>query len=76
MARKVRRSYPTQVFGRLIEQDEIKLSAARDATVALMKNGASQGFRLGQTPVEVILKTHAGVPDGMQTPSFMQFSSR
>ena len=70
MARKVRLSYPTQVVGRLIEQDEIKLPAARDATVALMKKAAGQGFRLGQTPVEVFLKTHAGVRDGMADAEF------
>lgn len=70
MARKVRLSYPTQVVGRLIEQDEIKLPAARDATVALMKNAAGQGFRLGETPVAVFLKTHAGVRDGMADAEF------
>lgn len=70
MARKVRLSYPTQVVGRLIEQDEIKLPAARDATVTLMKNAAGQGFRLGETPVGVFLKTHAGVREGMADAEF------
>lgn len=71
MARKVRLSYPTQVVGRLIEQDEIKLPAARDATVALMKNASGQGFRLGETPVGMFLKTHAGVRDGMADTEFL-----
>lgn len=70
MARKVRLSYPTQVVGRLIEQDEIKLPAARDATVTLMKNAAGQGFRLGETPVAAFLKTHVGVRDGMADNEF------
>ncbi|MEQ1844079.1 MAG: neuraminidase-like domain-containing protein [Nitrospira sp.] len=65
MARKVRLSYPTQVVGSLIEQDEIKLPAARDATVTLMKNAAGQGFRLGATPVATFLKAHGGVTAGM-----------
>jgi Neuraminidase-like domain len=70
MARKVRLSYPTQVVGRLIEQDEIKLPTARDATVTLMKNAAGQGFRLGETPVAAFLKTHVGVRDGMADDTF------
>ena len=70
MARKVRLSYPTHAIVRGIEQDEIKLPAARDATVALMKNAAGQGFRLGETPVEVFLKTHAGVRDGVADAEF------
>jgi hypothetical protein len=71
MARKVRLSYPTQVVGRLIEQKKIKLPpGARDATVALMKNAAGQGFRLGETPVGVFLQTHAGVREGMADAEF------
>lgn len=65
MARKVRMSYPTQVVGRMIDKDEIKLPAARDATVKLINNAAGQGFRLGQTPVATFLKTHVGVTAGM-----------
>lgn len=72
MSRKVRLSYPTQVVRRLIEHDVIKLPpAARDATVTLMKNAAGQGFRLGATPVEVFLKTHTGVRDGMADAEFL-----
>lgn len=65
MARKVRLSYPTQVVGRMIEKDEIKLPAARDATMKLLNNASSKGFRLGQTPVASFLKTHAEVTAGM-----------
>ncbi len=70
MARKVSRSYPTQVIGRLIEQDAIKLPASRDQTVALLKNAAGQGFRLGQTPVEGFLRTHKGVRAGVTDADF------
>ncbi len=70
MARKVRLSYPTQVVGRLIETNDIKLSDARDATVKLLKSAAGQGFRLGETPVMVFLKTHAGVAAGMADNEF------
>ncbi|HEV2124852.1 MAG TPA: hypothetical protein VGW38_19055, partial [Chloroflexota bacterium] len=49
MARKVRLSYPTQVLGRSIEQDDadkFKLgeAQARSATAALLKNAAAEGF--------------------------------
>ncbi len=65
MARKVRLSYPTQLVGRMIEQDEIKLPEAHEATAKLLKSAAQQGFRLGQTPVTTFLKTHVGVTAGM-----------
>ena len=64
MARKVRLSYPTQVVGRMIEQDNdetFKLGGARGSTATLLKSAAGQGFRLGQTPVAAFLKTHVGV---------------
>lgn len=66
MARKFRQSYPTEVVGRLLEQDTFNLPVtARDATVTLMKKASKQGFRLGQTPVAKFLKTHTGVSEGM-----------
>jgi hypothetical protein len=71
MARKVRLSYPTQVVGRLIERDEIKLPPARrQATVALMKKAANQGFRLGETPVEAFLTAHAELREGIGDTEF------
>ncbi|MDH4137551.1 MAG: Tc toxin subunit A, partial [Anaerolineae bacterium] len=73
MARKVRLSYPTQVVGRMIEQDNtdaFKLGAARAGTATLLKSAAGQGFRLGQTPVAAFLKTHVGVAAGMADNEF------
>lgn len=68
MARKVRLSYPTQVVGQMIKNNEIKLPAAVEtvnATTKLLKSAAAQGFRLGQTPVETFLKVHLGASSGM-----------
>ncbi len=65
MARKVRLSYPTQLVGRMLEQNELKLPDAHEITAKLLKNAAQQGFRLGQTPVTTFLKTHVGVTAGM-----------
>lgn len=73
MARKVRLSYPTQVFTRSIERDRadmFKLGAARDKTVQLLKNAAMQGFRLGQTPVASFFKSHAGARTGLTDAEF------
>lgn len=70
MARKVRLSYPTHVIGRLIEQNEIKVPEARDATVKLLANAAGQGFRLGETPVATFFNTHSGVRDGISDADF------
>ena len=70
MARKVTRSYPTQVIGRLIAQDEIRLSASRDDTATLLKQAAGQGFRLGETPVNQFFATHAGARAGMSDADF------
>ena len=61
MARKVRLSYPTQVVRLMIEQDEIKLPAGREATVTLLKNATSKGFRLGETPVKAFVRDNPGV---------------
>lgn len=70
MARKVRLSYPTHVIGRLIEQNEIKVPEARDATVKLLANAAGQGFRLGETPVATFFNTHSRVRDGISDADF------
>jgi|GEM_PF-284238 len=61
MARKIRLSYPTQVVGRMIERNEIRLPQARGTTAKILKRAAAQGFRLGETPVEAFLGTHSGV---------------
>lgn len=66
MARKVRLSYPTQVMGRIVEQDdadEFKLGNApvRAATAKLLQNAAAAGFKMGQTPIETFIKTNPDV---------------
>jgi hypothetical protein len=71
MARKVRLGYPTQVLGRLIETDRnFRLPTAHDATVQLLKNATAQGFRLGETPASVFLKSNASVRGGMSDAEF------
>lgn len=73
MARKVRLSYPTQVVARSIERDgadSFKFGAARDKTVQLLENAASQGFRLGQTPAASFFKAHAGARAGLTDAEF------
>ena len=61
MARKVRLSYPTEVVANIVGQDtagELKLGDARPAVATFLKNAAPQGFKLGQTPVELFTKSH------------------
>lgn len=70
MARKVRRSYPTQVLTRQVESGEIKLPVPREDTVKLLKNAAGQGFRLGETPVQAFLTSHQGVRADMTDAEF------
>lgn len=66
MARKVRLSYPTQVLGRLMEEDErFKLASGHDATVTLLNDAAAQGFRLGETPVSMFLQSRPGLGEGL-----------
>jgi hypothetical protein len=65
MARKVRLSYPTQVVGCMIENEEIKLPVDHVETAKLLKRAALEGFRLGQTPVETFLKMHDGIAADM-----------
>lgn len=55
MARKVRLSYPTQVLARLMDSahgDEKFKPLADPASLKLLNESATNGFRLGQTPVE------------------------
>ncbi len=73
MARKVRLSYPTEVVGRMIEQDDadtFNLGVTRDGTATLLKHAAGQGFRLGETPVPVFLQAHKGVAASMAADEF------
>ena len=66
LARKVRIAYPTQVVARTIEQDaadSLKLGGARASTALLLRNSASNGFRLGATPVQKFI---AATPAAMQ----------
>jgi hypothetical protein len=59
MARKVRLSYPTHVLGHLLENDKhFKLSSGHTATIKLLKQATSQGFRLGETPVSMFLQSN------------------
>jgi hypothetical protein len=67
MARKVRRSYPTDVVRHMVETDgagQLGLGAARAETAALLKKVSSQGFRLGQTPVDAFIKASPEVAAG------------
>ena len=70
MARKVRLSYPTQVVGRLLEQKEIALPVAHEATVKLMKQATARGFRLGETPLDVFLESHTGAQGDLSDADF------
>ncbi len=65
LARKVRLSYPTQVVGRMIEKDEIKLGMTKGPTLKLLSSASAMGFRLGQTPVEAFIRSHASVSEGI-----------
>ena len=73
MARKVRLSYPTQVIGHKLENDNADrfgLGETRIATATLLKNAAAQGFRLGQTPVEAFFASHVGARAEMTDAEF------
>lgn len=62
MARKVRRSYPTQALARTIARDEADsfgLGADRKVTAQFMRSAADQGFRLGTTPVSQFMRSAA-----------------
>jgi ABC toxin N-terminal region/Neuraminidase-like domain/Putative peptidoglycan binding domain/Salmonella virulence plasmid 28.1kDa A protein len=79
MARKVRLSFPTQVVGRMIEQDAadtFKLGDERANTAALLKSAAGQGFRLGQTPVNAFFETHVGVVAGLSANELQETRQR
>jgi ABC toxin-like protein/neuraminidase-like protein/virulence plasmid A protein len=70
MARKVRLSYPTQVIGRMVEQDTsntFKLDAARTSTATFLNHAANLGFKLGETPVEKFLKDQPSALNVVET---------
>ncbi|MEK6804178.1 MAG: hypothetical protein AABZ34_16180 [Nitrospirota bacterium] len=57
MARKVHRTYPTQVLtARLSSDARFALAEAHDETVKLLERSAAKGYRLGQTPVSTFLE--------------------
>ena len=71
MARKVRLSYPTQVLGRRMETDpKFKLADNHAATVTLLKNAATRGFKLGTTPAAAFLKANPGAQGGLPDADF------
>ena len=60
LARKVRFSFPTQVAARMIERNELALSAATAAPVTAFLRAASQlGYSLGRTPLNAFLAKSA-----------------
>lgn len=61
MARKIHRSYPTQVLAeRMTGEAEFHLGDAHAKTVELLKRCAAKGYRLGQTPVSTFLEQQEG----------------
>ena len=70
MSRKVRLSYPTQVVARQVEKEELRVPAAREATVKLIKGAAEKGFRFGETPVAAFISSNAGLNAGMTDADF------
>lgn len=57
MARKVHRTYPTQVLtARLSSDARFTLAEAHDETVKLLERSAAKGYRLGQMPVSTFLE--------------------
>jgi ABC toxin N-terminal region/Neuraminidase-like domain/Salmonella virulence plasmid 28.1kDa A protein len=73
MARKVRMSYPTHVVADMVEKDttgDFGLSADRTATASLLRSCATQGFRLGETPIEPFLAAHTGVRASLAASDF------
>ena len=65
MARKVRLSYPTHVVADQVARGALPVEGDPDAAATLLRNAAAQGFRLGETPVDAFLDSHAGVTAGI-----------
>lgn len=73
MARRVRTSYPMEVLAHHIgtdTADALDLGQAQTPTARLLRNAASQGFRMGQTPVESFLNAHPGTAHGLTPDEF------
>ena len=61
LARKVRISFPTEVAARMIERNDIPVTASSAAPVAGFLRAASlQGYSLGRTPLNAFLARSAG----------------
>jgi hypothetical protein len=62
LARKVRRSLPTRVVARMIEQDELHLGEQHQAlkapVSAALKNAEALGFSMGRLPLNTFLAQH------------------
>ncbi|WP_068819221.1 neuraminidase-like domain-containing protein [Phormidesmis priestleyi] len=65
LARKVRLSFPTQVIGRMIENDELHLGDRHEALKApvrtFLENAKPLGFELGRTPVAAFIQQNPAV---------------
>jgi hypothetical protein len=61
LARKVRISFPTQVVARMIERNQLAVSAPTAAPVtAFLRSAADLGYSLGRTPLNAFLGKSAG----------------
>lgn len=62
LARKVRLSFPTQVVGRMIEKDELRLGADHDVLKApvgkFLKKAQPLGFQLGRTALAAFIENN------------------
>lgn len=54
LARKVRMSYPTQVIGRMLANNELRLNQGKDnqGVQTFLQHATSLGFVLGRTPID------------------------
>ena len=60
LARKVRLSFPTQVAARMIERNQLAVSAATAApAVAFLRSASQLGYSLGRTPLNAFLAKSA-----------------
>ena len=65
MARKVRISYTTEVTWHMIETEELQIEGGNANLSTFLKNAISQGFKLGQTPIDAFIKANPAVFDGI-----------
>ena len=68
LARKVRLSFPTQVVGRMIEKDELRLGDRHEVlkvpVLTFLENARTLGFELGRTPVATFIQQNPAVVNG------------